>query len=109
MFLTGAHGLPFCVCQSSASAATNASRTRFPAVARLFRTLDYHKGERARGAADCGESGATLRANGLDVLETVCDISARLVVNRVSLKTKGNDVKRLIAALKAQLDAAEDK
>ena len=31
------------------------------------------------------------------------------VVNRVSLKTKGNDVKRLIAALKAQLDAAEDK
>ena len=63
----------------------------------------------ARCMADCGESGATLRANGLDVLETVCDISARLVVNRVSLKTKGNDVKRLIAALKAQLDAAEDK
>ena len=58
---------------------------------------------------DIVESGATLRANGLDVLETVCDISARLVVNRVSLKTKGNDVKRLIAALKAQLDAAEDK
>lgn len=58
---------------------------------------------------DIVESGATLRANGLDVLETVCDISARLVVNRVSLKTKGNDVKWLIAALKAQLDAAEDK
>ena len=58
---------------------------------------------------DIVESGATLRANGLDVLETVCDISARLVVNRVSLKTKGNDVKRLIAALKAQLDAAQDK
>ncbi len=37
---------------------------------------------------DIVESGATLRANGLDVLETVCDISARLVVNRVSLKTK---------------------
>ena len=58
---------------------------------------------------DIVESGATLRANGLDVLETVCDKSARLVVNRVSLKTKGNDVKRLIAALKAQLDAAQDK
>ncbi len=58
---------------------------------------------------DIVESGATLRANGLDVLETVCDISARLVVNRVSLKTKGDDIKRLITTLKAQLDAPVDK
>ena len=42
------------------------------------------------------------------MLETVCDLSARLVVNRVSLKTKADDVKRLIAALKEQLPKAQD-
>lgn len=36
---------------------------------------------------DIVESGKTLEANGLTVLEEVCDCSARLVVNRVSLKT----------------------
>ena len=57
---------------------------------------------------DIVESGATLKANGLEVLETVCDLSARLVVNRVSLKTKADDVKRLIAALKEQLPRAQE-
>lgn len=37
---------------------------------------------------DIVESGKTLRENGLDVLEKICDVSARLVVNQVSLKTK---------------------
>ncbi len=37
---------------------------------------------------DIVESGKTLEANGLSVLEEVCSCSARLVVNRVSLKTK---------------------
>ena len=37
---------------------------------------------------DIVESGKTLEANGLTVLEEVCSCSARLVVNRVSLKTK---------------------
>ena len=57
---------------------------------------------------DIVESGATLRANGLEVLETVCDLSARLVVNRVSLKTRAGDIKQLIEALKAQLNAPQD-
>ncbi len=37
---------------------------------------------------DIVESGKTLEANGLEVLEEVCKCSARVVVNRVSLKTK---------------------
>ena len=37
---------------------------------------------------DIVQSGGTLRANGLVVLEEVFDISARLVANKVSLKTK---------------------
>ena len=37
---------------------------------------------------DIVESGKTLEANGLKVLEEVCNCSARIVVNRVSLKTR---------------------
>ena len=37
---------------------------------------------------DIVESGKTLEANGLCVLEEVCKCSARVVVNRVSLKTR---------------------
>ena len=37
---------------------------------------------------DIVQSGGTLRANGLVVLEEVFDISARLIANKVSLKTK---------------------
>lgn len=53
---------------------------------------------------DIVESGKTLKANGLSVLEDVCDVSARLVVNRVSLKTKRERIRQLIDGLKAQLE-----
>ncbi len=45
---------------------------------------------------DIVESGSTLRANGLSVLEDVCDVSARLVVNRVSMKTKRDRIRQII-------------
>ena len=35
---------------------------------------------------DIVETGSTLKANGLEVLADVCPISARMVVNRVSMK-----------------------
>ena len=53
---------------------------------------------------DIVESGSTLKANGLAVLEEVCAISARLVVNRVSLKTKGPEIKKLIAGMSRALE-----
>ena len=49
---------------------------------------------------DIVQSGGTLRANGLVVLEEVFDISARLVANKVSLKTKAGEILPLIAAMK---------
>ncbi len=52
---------------------------------------------------DIVESGRTLYENGLDVLETVADISARLVVNRVSMKMKEEEIKPMIAKLKEAL------
>lgn len=52
---------------------------------------------------DVVESGGTLRANGLTVLEEVCEVSARLVVNRVSMKTKRDRVREIIDGMAAQL------
>ena len=49
---------------------------------------------------DIVQSGGTLRANGLVVLEEVFDIFARLVANKVSLKTKAAEVLPLIAEMK---------
>ena len=45
---------------------------------------------------DIVESGSTLRANGLSVLEEVAECSARLVVNRVSMKTKRERIRQII-------------
>ena len=52
---------------------------------------------------DIVESGSTLRANGLTVLETVCECSARLVVNRVSMKTKRDRIRQLIDGIAEQV------
>ncbi len=49
---------------------------------------------------DIVQSGGTLRANGLVVLEEVFDISARLVANKVSLKTKAAEILPLIEGMK---------
>lgn len=48
---------------------------------------------------DIVESGKTLKENHLEVLKDICDISARLVVNKVSLKTKSEIIKSLINKL----------
>lgn len=53
---------------------------------------------------DIVESGQTLYANGLDVLEEVCEVSARVVVNRVSLKTKGRRIKELIERMREEME-----
>ena len=49
---------------------------------------------------DIVETGSTLRANGLSVLEEVCDLSARMVVNPVSLKMEQERIRRLIGDLR---------
>lgn len=49
---------------------------------------------------DIVETGATLRENGLDVLEEVCPLSARMVVNEVSMKMENERITKLIRDLK---------
>ncbi|HEX7480360.1 MAG TPA: ATP phosphoribosyltransferase [Polyangiales bacterium] len=48
---------------------------------------------------DLVESGETLRQNGLEELELICDISSVVVANRVALKLKRARIAPLLAAL----------
>jgi len=45
---------------------------------------------------DLVDTGNTLRANGLEPLEHIADISSRLIVNQASLKTKSKTIKQFI-------------
>lgn len=45
---------------------------------------------------DIVESGNTLKANGLTVLEDICSLTARLIANKVSLKTKSELILPLV-------------
>lgn len=49
---------------------------------------------------DIVETGATLRENGLDVLEEICPLSARMVVNQVSMKMENERIRSFIKELK---------
>lgn len=45
---------------------------------------------------DIVETGTTLRENGLEVLEEICDLSAKMVVNRVSMKRENKRISQII-------------
>ncbi len=57
---------------------------------------------------DIVESGSTLRANGLTVIEEICGVSARLVVNRVAMKTKRERIREIIDGLSSLLTAMQE-
>lgn len=52
---------------------------------------------------DIVETGSTLRENGLTVLEEVCPLSARMVVNQVSMKMEQERILKLISDLRGVL------
>ena len=52
---------------------------------------------------DIVETGSTLRENGLTVLEEVCPLSARMVVNQVSMRMENERITKLIQDLKGAL------
>ena len=49
---------------------------------------------------DIVETGSTLRENGLHILEEVCPLSARVVVNQVSMKMENERISKLIEDLR---------
>lgn len=52
---------------------------------------------------DIVETGSTLRENGLEVLEEICPLSARMIVNQVSMKMEAERIKELIGKLRVKL------
>ena len=105
--------------QPSATRATFRVATKYPNIARSYydskgQTIEIIE---LHGSVELGpviglsdvildivESGSTLRANGLTVLETICECSARLVVNRVSMKTKQARIQEIIAGMSALIE-----
>lgn len=60
---------------------------------------------------DIVETGSTLRENGLVILEEVCPLSARMIVNQVSMQMETERIRSLILKLREQVqkDAAGEK
>ncbi|MDQ2087688.1 ATP phosphoribosyltransferase [Herbivorax sp. ANBcel31] len=53
---------------------------------------------------DLVESGRTLKENGLVVLDEIADISARMVVNRVSMKMESQRINKIIDGARKELE-----
>lgn len=92
--------------------------TKYPNVARRFfeskgKDVDIVKIEGsvelapllglADGIVDIVETGVTLRENGLEVVEDVVPISARLIANTVSLKLRQSEIEALIQKIEEAL------
>lgn len=104
---------------SSVSSALLRVATKYPGIARSYYeskgiAIDVIK---LNGSVELGplvglsdvivdvvQSGSTLRENGLEVTEVICEISARLIVNKVSLKTKNTRITPIISAIRAKLE-----
>ena len=52
---------------------------------------------------DIVETGSTLKENGLQVLEEICPLSARMIVNQVSMQMEGKRINDIINKMKACL------
>lgn len=52
---------------------------------------------------DIVETGSTLKENGLEVLEEICPLSARMIVNQVSMQMESERIKKLIQNLRKRI------
>ena len=52
---------------------------------------------------DIVETCSTLKENGLEVLEEVCPLSARMIVNPVSMQMEADRIRKLVGAIREQL------
>ena len=66
-----------------------------------FREFDETE-ERKTDIVDIVETGSTLKANNLEVIEDVTDISARLIANTVSLKLRKQEIEGLAEKLERE-------
>ena len=59
--------------------------------------------ELSDGIVDIVETGTTLKENGLEVIEDICPISARLIVNMVSMKVRQREIEELVRKVREKL------
>ena len=57
---------------------------------------------------DIVETGSTLRENGLEVLEEICPLSARMIVNQVSMQMEAKRINEIISKLKEVLNTEKN-
>ncbi|MGL5868789.1 ATP phosphoribosyltransferase [Clostridium chrysemydis] len=55
------------------------------------------------GIVDIMETGTTLKENGLIVLDSICDISARVIVNKASFKLKSKEIKEFLNDIREEI------
>jgi ATP phosphoribosyltransferase len=60
--------------------------------------------ELSDGIVDIVETGTTLKENGLEVIEDICPISARLIVNMVSMKLRQQEIEDFVAKVQENID-----
>ena len=60
--------------------------------------------ELSDGIVDIVETGTTLKENGLEVIEDICPISARLIVNMVSMKLRQQEIEQLVELIDKNLE-----
>ena len=58
---------------------------------------------------DIVETGSTLRENGLEVLEEICPLSARMVVNQASMKMEQARIEAIMNDLRRILESKKDE
>ncbi|MCI8776630.1 MAG: ATP phosphoribosyltransferase [Oscillospiraceae bacterium] len=61
--------------------------------------------ELSNGIVDIVETGTTLKENGLEVIEDIAPISARLIVNTVSMKLRQKEIENLIKIIEENLQS----
>lgn len=59
--------------------------------------------ELSDGIVDIVETGTTLKENGLEVIEDIAPISARLIVNTVSMKLRQKEIQQLLSLIEANI------
>lgn len=57
------------------------------------------------GIVDIMETGMTLKENGLVVLDEICNISARVIINKASFKLKREEIGEFLGKLKGALES----
>lgn len=91
--------------------------TKYPEVTRLLREEGHRRGYRedrglggagslvglSDGIVDIVETGTTLKENGLEVFDDVAPISARLIVNTVSMKLKQERISEIVKLIEENL------